>query len=260
MQYLVKTNYRSCSVEVKIQANRSCVIWLEAYDPNQSNTYYIKRFKNLAPSETVTLCVQMPIVGKRVMVNVYDNSDTTGSSFTVKEVKQCSLPRNLRVANIRDCGVREFVRFAQQFCFNCGVLPTYTNRYYKSSKCNFLIEYLQLIVGDDGNEELTPARINISSKIIQVSKAKYAPMTIPRRLCILFHEYSHMFRNEDMYNELEADLNALIIYLGLGYPRIEAKETFLSIFEQSGGEDNYKRYHYIEDFIDRYEHLNFSHL
>ncbi len=262
MQYRIVTNYKPCSVKIMVQANEPCTVWIEAYDPSQANTFYTKRYWQFLNTNPQTFYVQMPVVGKMVMISIFskkEDGSVSDSGFTVKEVKRIGLPRKMNIASMQSANVRHFVRFCQQFCFNAGVLPTYTDRYYKSAKGNFLIRYLPTIIADDGNEHLTPARINTETKIIEVSKAKFIPLPIPQRICILLHEFSHEFRNEDEDNELEADINGLIIYLGLGYPRIEAKQTFLSIFMQSPTEANIKRYKHIEDFIDKYEHLNFQH-
>jgi hypothetical protein len=51
------------------------------------------------------------------------------------------------------------------------------------------------------------------------------------RFAILCHEFSHFYVNEDMDNESEADINGLLIYLGLGYPRIEGYQAFLEVFK-----------------------------
>jgi hypothetical protein len=59
-----------------------------------------------------------------------------------------------------------------------------------------------------------------------------------------------------MHDETEADLNGLLIYLGLGYPRIEACEAFLEVFEQYPSEENGKRYKKIENFINNFEKNN----
>ncbi len=263
MQYRIGTNFKPCSVKITVQANKPCTVWIEAYDPTQANTFYTKRYWQFLNTEPQTFYVQMPVVGKSVMVSISEKEADVSSAygnFTVKEIKRVGLPRRMHIAKMQAASVRHFVRFCQRFSFNAGILPTYEDRYYKSAKGDFLIHYLPTIIAGNGEEHLTPARINTETKIIQVSKAKFIALTIPQRICILLHEFSHEFRNEDEDNELEADINGLIIYLGLGYPRIEAKQTFLSIFMQSPTPENIKRYKHIEQFIDQYEHLNFAHL
>jgi hypothetical protein len=56
-----------------------------------------------------------------------------------------------------------------------------------------------------------------------------------------------------MDNESEADINGLLIYLGLGYPRIEAFQAFLEVFKDSPSQQNKKRYDRINNFIRNFE-------
>jgi hypothetical protein len=82
-------------------------------------------------------------------------------------------------------------------------------------------------------------------------------MTIPMRMAILLHEYSHFYVNDEMHNESEADLNGLLIYLGLGYPRIEAHQSFLNTFMNVPSQQNKDRYDKINKFIQDFEKNNY---
>ena len=82
-------------------------------------------------------------------------------------------------------------------------------------------------------------------------------MTVPNRMAILLHEFSHYYLNDNMDDEIEADLNGLLIYLGLGYPRIEAFEVFTKTFMNAPTEDNMVRFDKIKNFIDNFENHNF---
>lgn len=261
MRYIVGTKYQSCTIKVTIQAKRICTIWLEAYDDKLDNTFFTKRFSVFKAGETKSFFIQMPISGKNTYVEIYENDkkDFGTNAFEVVSIKKMGLAKQMDVANMQNPDIRHFVRFAQRFSFNAAVLPTYENRYYVSDKGDFKIKYTTVIV-DGGKEVFTPARITIADQVIEVSKSKFIPLTVPARMCILCHEFSHLFVNEDMYNELEADLNGLIIYLGLGYPRIEAKEMFSVILDQADTEENRQRYQHVDKFIDNFEALNFEHL
>jgi hypothetical protein len=56
-----------------------------------------------------------------------------------------------------------------------------------------------------------------------------------------------------MDNESEADINGLLIYLGLGYPRIEGYEAFYKVFMDAPSEANGKRFQRIDNFIRNFE-------
>jgi hypothetical protein len=77
------------------------------------------------------------------------------------------------------------------------------------------------------------------------------------RMAILLHEFAHFYLNKNIDDETEADLNGLLIYLGLGYPRIEGYEAFLQVFEGSPTPENKKRYDVINEFIQNFEKKKF---
>ena len=77
------------------------------------------------------------------------------------------------------------------------------------------------------------------------------------RMAILLHEFAHFYLNKNIDDETEADLNGLLIYLGLGYPRIEGYEAFLQVFEGSPTAENKKRYDVINEFIQNFEKKKF---
>ena len=102
------------------------------------------------------------------------------------------------------------------------------------------------------DELRTPARISKSNGRIQVSKKQFDKYTVPMRMAILLHEFAHFYLNENIDDETEADLNGLLIYLGLGYPRIEGYEAFLQVFEGSPTQENKKRYDVIHKIYSRF--------
>jgi hypothetical protein len=106
---------------------------------------------------------------------------------------------------------------------------------------------------ENGKSMKTPARISRSYGIIEVSKKKFEGYTVPVRMAILLHEFSHYYLNTDMANETEADLNGLLIYLGLGYPRVDAYNVFTQVFVTSPTEINKDRMKIIDDFIKNFE-------
>lgn len=234
---------------------------LEVCDSKMANTYFTKRFHYFTIGENKALYVQMPMTGKAILAFVFQEGcnpyGTSCPDFKVNSVQLLPLAAQMDVLPDID-GLKSFIPFAQRFCFNAGVLPTYENRVYVSDRGDFRIKYTEVIKGDNGENHVTPARIGVWDKIIDVAKSKFVPMTIPMRFCILSHEFSHLFVNKDMKNEVEADLNGLHIYLALGYPRIEAHETFLKTFYNVQTDENIDRYERIKMFINKFEQLNFQ--
>ena len=76
------------------------------------------------------------------------------------------------------------------------------------------------------------------------------------RMVILLHEFSHKYMNpkvnRDISDEVGADINALNIYLSLGYPDIEAEYAFLRVFKGANNVMNKKRFLILDDFIKKF--------
>jgi hypothetical protein len=173
----------------------------------------------------------------------------------VVEIKKLPLEKRLDVLDFSNQNLRSFINFCTRFCFNAGQL---SSGLYTSTDGKFTIEYVPTIISSKSGKELeTPARISKDSGRIQVSQKKMIPDTIPMRMAILLHEYSHYYVNKDIDNESEADLNGLLIYLGLGYPRFEGHEAFLKTFINTPTEQNKVRYDKIKKFIDDFEKNNY---
>jgi hypothetical protein len=199
----------------------------------------------------------MPVTSKNVNVYVYNENygnHTTGvdNTFEVISISKEPLDKKLDVIDFGNPYVRSFVNFATRFSYNAGTLPSGT---YVSDDKNFVIVYLPTIQ-EDGVEQTTPARIDIDSGIIEISKRQFLDYSIPSRMAILLHEFSHVYLNDNVDDEVEADLNGLLIYLGLGYPRIEAFEVFATTFMNAPTEQNKVRYDKIKNFIDEFDKYN----
>jgi hypothetical protein len=257
MVYEIPSNYDEFTLLVKVQTERPEKIRVIVKDCELRDTVFTDRFKTV--NGEATFFVRMPVSGKKIYVLIYNerignldvNEDKT---FKVTEIKKVPLEKKMDVVDFSDKGLRSFVKFCTRFCFNAGQL---TSGVYKSSDGKYTIEYLPTIVYPNGRESSTPARIGVESGIIQVSQAKFRPMTIPMRMAILLHEYSHFYVNDEMHNESEADLNGLLIYLGLGYPRIEAHQSFLNTFMNVPSQQNKDRYDKINKFIQDFEKNNY---
>jgi hypothetical protein len=72
-------------------------------------------------------------------------------------------------------------------------------------------------------------------------------MTVPMRHIINLHEYSHNFLNDDMDDEVQADLNALALYMPLRYSYVEAIYAFTNIFGDN--DHNVMRLNYIDEYL-----------
>ena len=256
MIFRLPSRYEEFTLLIKIKTPKSEKIHLRVSDEDNRNTIFTNRWKTI--NGDCTFFVRMPVSGKTAIINIWNERNGQNDSdktFEVVDIKKMPLEKRLDVVDFSNANLRSFINFATRFCFNAGHLPSGT---YKSSDGRFLIEYVPSIISSKSGKELqTPARISKDSGRIQVSQKKFTPDTIPMRMAILLHEYCHYFVNEDIDNESEADLNGLIIYLGLGYPRFEAHEAFLKTFISTPTEMNKNRYDKIKNFIDDFENKNY---
>lgn len=259
MNFRVSTNIEPCTLKIKVKTFVKCTLRLIVYDENQANTIFTNRFKTFDGDGE--LYVRMPLAPKVAVVTIFNQA--TGNKpkeeendFKVIEIKKMGLERRLDIADISNPKIRSFVEFAQRFCYNASTLPV--NRKYRSDDGQFEMNYLPVIIDTrSGREYPTPARISKHTGIIDINQKRFIPLTVPGRMAVVCHEFAHLHMNKNMYNEKEADLNGLLIYLGLGFPRIEACEVFLKTFYTAATDSNLDRYKSIERFINEFEKINF---
>jgi hypothetical protein len=252
----VPTKYEEFILVVKIATERPEKIRIIFKDETLPNTIFTDRWKTVNGEQT--FYIRVPVSGKSALLLVYNDRignvpKESDKTFQVVSVDKLPLEKKLDLVDMSNPIIASFVQFCTKFCFNAGYL---TSGNYESGDGRFRIEYLPTIIGQNGQELNTPARISKSSGRIQVSQKKMIPMTIPMRMVIMLHEFSHYYVNDDINNETEADLNGLIIYLGLGYPRIEAYEGFLKTFIGTPTSQNKQRYDIINNFIENFEKNN----
>jgi hypothetical protein len=259
MKYRITTDFAPLTLIVKVTTPKAEKLHIRVYDATNPERKFTERWKTITGEETFH--IRMPLSPEIAVVEVY--SDKLGASvkkadektFGIASVTKEALERRIDLGDIGNGQIRNFVDFAQKFCFNADKLETNTT--YQSDDGNYFINYVQTIVGSNGQEMTTPARIGRKSGMIQVSKKCFDKFTIPMRMAILLHEFSHFYLNEKIDDEMEADLNGLLIYLGLGYPRIEAYQAFLETFKDKPTQQNKARYDLINKFINDFEKTNF---
>ena len=149
-----------------------------------------------------------------------------------------------------------FIKFAQEFCERAGVLScSKKGDIYKSDDLQFRIDYFDVIRDEKGRPLPTPARISKYNGLIEVSKFHFKDMSIPMRMAILCHEFSHFYVNKNPESEIQADINGLRIYLALGYPRIDAYNVFLNVFQSaSTNPETLNRFKTLDKFIKNYDY------
>jgi len=236
MQFDVPLYGRECTLAVTLQGENNKDLRLVVEDAQHPETMFTNRTCNV--NGTKTYYVRIPLAPDVASVQVLPD-DGRDSGYDVMDIQILPLENNLKHAHFDQKHVRMFVNFAEEFSYTAGKLET--EQKYHSNDEMFTILYVNQIT-EDGRVEKTPARISQSSGLIEVSKADFLRYTIPMRMAILLHEFSHYYLNDNMEDEIEADKNSLEIYMALGYPRIDAYNVFLDVFENSPSELNMDRY------------------
>ena len=229
---------------IKISVSRPQKIRLAVFNSNRPKTFYTDRVKTVDGISEFE--VRMPQNCDSVTLRVGGGNDLKVVSIEKKKLNQFSNCFN-------SPKVASFVKFAQEFCEQASVLSEGT---YFSNDKKYRIDYMN-VIKHQGREIKTPARISNTTGRMEISKKHFTSYTVPMRMAILLHEFSHFNLNVVQKDEIEADLNSLKIYLGLNYPVIEAHASFLNVFKGTPSEQNKERYQYIKAFIDNFEELKY---
>lgn len=254
MNIRLTTNYQKMMLVVPVQTQMPCKIRIRVYDEENPLTVLTNRYMTVSGKQDFV--VRLPLTGKSVVINIFnekngDRRKGEDPTFSVGNIEVKGLQKKFDVRDL-DPTVSSFIDFAQRFSFNASYLDA--GQTYVSDDENFEINYQEVLISKRTNRATTtPARIAESTGIISVAKKYFGKYTVPMRVAILCHEFSHKYLNTNPKDETEADINGLTIYLGLGYPRIEALEAFISVFENADNAANRKRHKIIEDFVMNFE-------
>lgn len=253
MNFRLQTRYDEMCLAIKVAVTMPTVIRIRIYDEQRPKIVFTDRYKTVQSQDT--FFIRMPITSNSVIVSIYDDKKGNVPKDQEKNIRasfeKIPLEKRLDVVDVSNRMVATFINFAQRFCFNSPYLQD--NKTYESDNGELRIEYLPVILNSKGEEMTTPARISKQTGRIQVGKKHFDGYTVPMKFAILCHEFSHFYVNDDIDDETEADLNGLLIYLGLGYPRIEAYQAFLEVFKDAPSLQNKKRYDVIDRFIRNFE-------
>lgn len=260
---------------IDIQTNRPRKLKIEAVDAKKPFTKYyqtvgdvhgFRHYDLLFPQSPELLDVRIYDAHYKSYADFIKNTDSAvRNSIRVVDTQIKPLKTKPIWLTPQD---EAFIKFAQKFSENAG-LYSGTNHdgspsIYRSADGKFTIDYYDKIIDRQTKQFVgTPARIGHQTGVIEVSKNAFKNYTIPMRMVILLHEYSHKWRNPSrglrVENESGADINALEIYLSLGYSPIEAHQAFLYVFKDADNDLNHNRYLIIKDFIQKFNDGKLKH-
>lgn len=246
-QYFANTNREATNIVVGISCNTVTTIRIRAIDPDKKGAVYIDRESTFEGEKDFE--IRLPQSPNKLLIKISKKGTSDFNGVEVTKLEQKKLPQYLPC--LRGKKVMSFLTFAKEFCENAGILSPGR---YMSDDMKYKIDYLPQIV-HEGKVLTTPARISNKDGRMEISIKAFTRMTIPMRMAILCHEFSHFYLNEIQKDEIEADLNALTLYMGIGYPIIEANKAFLETFEKAPTNSNKERYVYLKTFIDNFDTL-----
>ena len=130
-------------IKVVVRTSSPQVIVLQVSDPSQANTYFTDRTKTV--NGVQELYVRMPLSPNTALLSIYNEKNGNlpkgqDTSFEVVKIEKEDLDVTLHKTKMDTLSVRNFVSFAQKFCFNAGWIAAPKD--YMSSVGNYKIEYL----------------------------------------------------------------------------------------------------------------------
>jgi hypothetical protein len=249
-QFFANTDRKPTNIIVDLYSSKPTKVRIRAIDPYKYGAIYIDRIATFNGEKSFE--IRLPQSPKKLLIKIMEVGQGANNSVKVVNMKQVELPQYFPCLSEKK--VLSFIKFAKEFCENAGILSA--GRYQSDDK-KYTIDYLPQIV-HEGKTLTTPARISNKNGRMEISQKAYKEMSIPMRMAIICHEFSHFYLNEIQKDEIEADLNALTLYMGMGYPVIEAHKAFLETFYKSPTESNKERYVYLKTFIDNFDTLKYD--
>jgi hypothetical protein len=255
MQTIWDSNNQQATIYVNINCKKETTFRVYACDGLQPNSFYADRIFTAKPGGA-RIFMSFPITPLKMVLGCIDNNNKSNEDFEIS-LEQRPLRKYTCWFTQEES---DFIQLAENFSAICGYkMPPLDGKLY--SYAGFNIKYSPVIL-DRGKVINTPARVGHKSGLIEVSAKSFKRYTIPMRMMILLHEFSHKFQNPnngfEIGNEFGADLFGLRLYLSLGYSKIDAICVFNKVFLTADTKQNDLRSRKINDYIDRFEREEFA--
>lgn len=257
MQQIIDIGNARCSIWLHITTKVPCKFHVVAEDL-KPNSKYADRTIQVEKERSIYLA--FPVSPRKIRLSVICLSDISHQDFHIKpEVK------SLKKYEIwLDRNTKNFLELAVPFSQVCGFeLPPPAGRIYQSDNKELNIKYIPKITDFKTGQVInTPARVGHTTGKIEVAASKFMRYTIPMRMMILLHEFSHKYKNPQMgvpiSDEVGADINALYIYLGLGFSKVDAIYVYANVFFGAQNEANRERMRKIMNYIAKFENQEYA--
>lgn len=259
MEQFIESNKRAFTLLVTIHCKEKCKFRVVAEDLKPNSKYVDRTIEVEEGKRTIEL--KFPVSPEKLRLSVNVAKDVVLKPDYMVHVAETDL---VTFNIFLDDQAKRFLSFIVPFCQFEGYTPaTPGGRIYTTQSHEFNLKFFTQIKDYMTGKVIgTPARIGHRTGIIEVSKEKLDRYTIPMRLIILLHEFSHKYRNPKIglpiNHESGADINALYIYLGLGYSKVDAIYVFANVFLKAQTDGNIRRMRNIMEYITKFENGQFA--
>ena len=258
MERIWDTLNREICLDVEIICTGECLFRVVATD-DKPNSKYAERTIKVDGYRKIYL--SFPVTPKQMKIKV----DCLKSASIEKNFIVNVSERKLTKYDVFfDQNTKDFLPLAIYFSQVAGFENASVNgRLFRTKDGKFTIKYFPQIVDYKSGAILsTPARIGHRTGIIEDSKKAFDKYTVAMRMIINLHEFSHVYKNPKMglniSNEIGADINALYIYLGLGFSKVDAIYVFANVFLKAQTPQNIQRMSKIMEYIKRFENEEYA--
>lgn len=246
----------SLFITIKCSGTKNIRVWAE--ELGKRNSKYADR--EIEVNGERTIYFSFPVSPKNLFIGALNCENPNDNTFQVIiEEKELTTYQVWL-----DEETRNFLNLAVHFSQVSGFEDASDKgRVFTTNNGEFTIKYFNVIRDLATKQPMnTPARIGHNTGIIETAKCKFDKYTIPMRIIILLHEFSHKYKNPkiglEISNEIGADINALYIYLGLGFSKIDAICVFANVFLRAQTKGNIERMRKIMDYIQKFENEQFA--
>lgn len=270
------------TLKVLVNAPKGALIGIDVMDAERPLTCYSSTDGTMLKGKQ-TFFIPLPLSPVKGYISIYrigKDGKKSNTGFRVIKTERKPLVTNFNLFDTSNPDILDFAKFAEQFSLRASTLSAGAMKeddsggsFYKSDDGKFTIQYVDEIIDwcptieKDGKEVNNPnygkpvktsMRINSATGLIQCSKKYMLTYSIPERMAILLHEFSHYYLNYEQKNEFEADMNAILIYFGLGFSKREGGTSFWKVFCRTPSNLNVERMNQLINLLDRVDQYQFK--
>lgn len=241
-------------IKVKCKGKKAFRVWAEDY--GKPNSKYADRVIEVDGERSIFF--SFPVSPKTLFFACVNSQNPQDKDYEVQLIEAPLVTYNIWM----DAQTQDFLDLAIPFAQTCGfTTPGPGGKTYDYE--GFRIKFYDIIREPmTGKPMSTPARIGHSTGKMDISKYRFDKFTIPMRVAIELHEFSHKYKNPKINlpinHESGADINSLYIYLGLGFSKVDAICVYAKVFLKAQTKQNIERMRKINDYIQRFENEEFA--